>query len=265
MFFVGFNGGFMRIFLTVLECIHFGFLMLISPIFFIPYGFLLMNKARPNVSYRYMNWLSRFYTNAILNPTRIKKHVKGLENLEGLGDRVLFVSNHESPLDVIVFRWTVPILCGFISKIELFRVPFLQLFMQGMGCLPLDRSNIRKSMDVIKKGAEKIKNGHPMYIFPEGTRNRAKGMRAFKRGSLKLAEWSKATIVPVTLEGATNIFTRKGINFKGDVFVTVHKPIDIRKLSDEEIKKLDVTLWNIVNSGFREPFTEVMPPKVKKK
>lgn len=255
----------MRIFFTILECIYFAILMIISPIFFIPYGFLLMNKAKPKVSYNYMNWLSRFYTKLVLKPIGLKQHIKGLENLENLGDRILFVSNHESPLDVIVFRLTVPIMCGFISKIELFRVPFLQLFMQGMGCLPLDRGNIRKSLDVIKKGAEKIKNGHPMYVFPEGTRNRAQGMRAFKRGSLKLAEWSKATIVPVTLEGATKIFTRKGINFKGDVFVTIHKPIDTRKLSDEEIKNLDKTLWDIVNSGFREPFTEVLPPKVRKK
>ena len=119
--------------------------------------------------------------------------------------------------------------------------------------------------EAIRKGSSQVASGYPMVIFPEGTRSRCNGMRAFKGGSLKLAEWAKGRIVPITLDGTHRLITKDGLGFGETVTVTFHRPIDTSQTDREEMKALPKRLWETVNSGLAEPNAEVMPPKEPKK
>ena len=133
-----------------------------------------------------------------------KLEVSGLENIpEG---PVLFVGNHEGNFDVPVLMAGIPKPFGFISKIEVKKIPIVAGWMEVMGCVFLDRSDRRAAVQSIRDGIKQLKNGHSVLIFPEGTRNRGKELGEFKAGSLRLAKDSKVPIVPFMIQGTADIF-----------------------------------------------------------
>ena len=100
-----------------------------------------------------------------------KTQIIGLENIPT--DRaVLFIGNHRSMLDVVICGSVIPVPVGFISKIELEKIPLLHMQMKDINCLFLDRSDDRKALKTILKAIELVKGGQSMFIFPEGTRSK---------------------------------------------------------------------------------------------
>jgi 1-acyl-sn-glycerol-3-phosphate acyltransferase len=77
-----------------------------------------------------------------------KATVIGTENIPT--DRaVLFVGNHRSIMDVVLAGHLIPVPVGFISKIELKKIPLLNLMMEDINCLFLDRKDDRQALKVI--------------------------------------------------------------------------------------------------------------------
>ena len=91
--------------------------------------------------------------------------VKGTENVPR-DKAVLFVSNHRSLIDIPVAYITLPVLTGFVSKIENKKIPFLSWWMELVNCLFLDRKDIRAGMKTILSGIDNIKDGYSMFIAP---------------------------------------------------------------------------------------------------
>lgn len=133
-------------------------------------------------------------------------HIKVL-GVERIPDApVLFVSNHRSYLDILIAYVTLPHLTGFISKMEVSRIPVLTQWMRNLKCLFLNRTDAREGLKTILTGIEQIKEGTSMFIAPEGTRNHNAEMLPFKPGSLKMAEKTGCPIVPVAISHADEIF-----------------------------------------------------------
>ena len=130
-----------------------------------------------------------------------KATVIGTENIPT--DRaVLFVGNHRSIMDVVLAGHLIPVPVGFISKIELKKIPLLNLMMEDINCLFLDRKDDRQALKLILKAIELIKGGQSMFVFPEGTRSKVEGeLLPFHAGSFKIATKPKVPVVPVTITG----------------------------------------------------------------
>ncbi len=171
----------------------------------------------------------------------------GLENLpEEKG--VLFVSNHQSMLDVPVLMQVMEAPTGFIAKKELKKVPGLSLWIRMIGGLFMDRSDLRQSMEVILKAGDQMKKGLNMAIYPEGTRSRSDDHNPFKAGSLKPATIAKTAIVPVFVDGTHRIFeSNKGLKITpAEVHVYFGKPIDLKNMTRAEQKELAGKIEDIV-------------------
>ncbi|CAG9622003.1 lysophospholipid acyltransferase family protein [Sutcliffiella rhizosphaerae] len=166
-------------------------------------------------------------------------------NVEVIGEQnipdgpVLFVSNHQGNFDVPILIGFIPKPFGFISKVEVKKIPFIPKWMEAMNCVFIDRKDRRKAVQSIREGVATLKKGHSLVIFPEGTRSKGNVMSEFKKGGLRLATESKVPIVPVSISGSYKIMEESKFGFKAaNVKVTIHNPIfldDKEKVDGNEL------------------------------
>lgn len=120
-------------------------------------------------------------------------------------EAILFISNHEGNFDIPVLISAINQPFGFVSKIEVKQIPFLDKWMRLLNCVYLDRSSKRSSLQMIKDGVQSLKDGHSLMIFPEGSRSKGHGIGEFKAGSFKLSKSAKVKIVPIAIQGTSKI------------------------------------------------------------
>lgn len=159
------------------------------------------------------------------------------ENLEKLP--AIFVSNHQSELDILMLGRTFPQGCTVTAKQSLKYVPFLGWFMALSGTLFLDRSNRKKSVATLNKALQELSTKkRAIWVFPEGTRSYTTKvcMLPFKKGAFHLAQQGKIPIVPVIVSNTSTIFNPKlGIFNRGTIVVKVLDPIPTEDLKKEEV------------------------------
>lgn len=176
--------------------------LMVALFFSLPYHLYMKQlwKKNPEKSWKKARkYVSGFFKTE-LKISGCKIEAIGKENIpEGAA---LFVSNHRSYFDILITHETIGKPAGFIAKKELRKVPLLPLYMDDIGCLFLDRNDIKQSLQVISQAAEFVKMGHSMILFPEGHRNQGEEFLPFKEGGYKIAEKSKCPIVPVAISGS---------------------------------------------------------------
>ena len=85
-------------------------------------------------------------------------------------------------------------------KKEAKNVILLKQAIQATGSLPMDREDLRQSMQVINQVAKEVQQGRNYIIFAEGTRSKmGNKLLEFKGGSFKAAQKAKCPIVPCAL------------------------------------------------------------------
>lgn len=170
---------------------------------FLAFGPLLICKLiLPKKRYRkLMNFCARFWGRRVVLTTGSTVDLQGEENLP-TGGKLCFISNHQGMFDIPLVLGFVPKPAGFIAKQELFKIPVLSWWMNEIPCVYIDRASARKAMESFHKAAEVIKSGHPLVIFPEGTRSQQDGMGPFHLGSFRLPAMAGATIVPLAIKNS---------------------------------------------------------------
>jgi 1-acyl-sn-glycerol-3-phosphate acyltransferase len=189
--------------------------------------------------------------NVVIFISGIKRTVIGEENVPK-DQAVLYVGNHRSIFDIVLAYPRVPNPTGFIAKKEILKVPLLNIWMIYMDCLFLDRSDIRKGLEMVLTAIEKVKNGISIFIYPEGTRNKTDApLGEFHKGSFKIAQKSGCPIVPVVINHSDEIF-EKHIPFIRRTKVTIEycKPIVLSDLSKEDQKNIDTYVKNIIEETY---------------
>jgi len=138
--------------------------------------------------------------------------VLGREKL-GKGPYVI-VSNHQSQLDILVafhlfypFKW--------VSKIEVFRLPFIGWNMRLNQYIPLirgDKESIKKMLATCEAA---IAKGCSVYFFPEGTRSKTGVLKDFKQGAFTTAKKMQVPILAVAINGTHKALPKYSLNFHG--------------------------------------------------
>lgn len=114
---------------------------------------------------------------------------------------VVFMSNHESWLDIPALLATIPIQVRFLAKKSLFSWPFFGWAIASMGFIPVDRKNRRTAVKSFEEAAARIRAGRSVLIFPEETRTVDGSLLPFQRGGFLIALKAGIPIVPVGLKG----------------------------------------------------------------
>ena len=95
---------------------------------------------------------------------------------------------------------------GFVAKRELLFVPLINVMIAMSHSVFINRRSLKKSVRAIRKAGERLRKGHSMVIFPEGTRSKTGKIGVFKHGAFRMATESGADIVPVTVKGLRDSF-----------------------------------------------------------
>ena len=162
---------------------------------------------------------------------------------------VLFVSNHQSNFDIALFMSYINMPKGYISKIEMKKIPVLSTWMGFMRCVFMDRGNLRKAAESISEGIKILKSGYSMVLFPEGTRSKGDHMNEFKAGAFKLATKSGVPIIPVTIKGSYKLMEANNNKIRpAEVEIHVHPMVQTATLTREEQGELPDFIKAIIQS-----------------
>lgn len=171
-----------------------------------------------------------------LNGSRVS--VYGQENVSQEGPQIFFC-NHQSWVDILILTGFLPCLFKWISKKEIFYIPFLGWHMKRAGYVSVDRADWTKGAKTIEAALKVLKEGHSLVIFPEGTRSPDGKLLPFRKGGFLLALRSRCPIVPVTILGTSNILPKGSLKIgKGDVKLVVSKPISLEATRLRQLKEI---------------------------
>ncbi|KAK9124938.1 hypothetical protein Scep_013784 [Stephania cephalantha] len=156
-----------------------------------------------------------------------KVEFEGLENLVASDTPAVYVSNHQSFLDI----YSLLILgrsFKFISKTQIFIFPIIGWAMYMMGTIPLKRMDSRSQLDCLRRCMDLVRKGASVFFFPEGTRSKDGKLGTFKKGAFSVAAKTGVPVVPITLVGTGKLMPpgTEGTLNSGSVKIVIHKPIE---------------------------------------
>lgn len=159
-------------------------------------------------------------------------------------------ANHKSAVDPVILMQAIKRPTGYTPKDSLFKIPFLRRFMLSIGSMPIYRGDDRKTLKGMIEAIKNVEQGFTMCVFPEGGRkNRdTDEVKETRAGSFKIALKSKATILPITINGSSKI--SKNAPFKRTkITVVVSDPIPYEIYKDMSTQEIGEMVQEKLNEG----------------
>ena len=180
------------------------------------------------------------WSRGILKVTGVTLTVEGLENIPK-DTPCVFVGNHRSYYDIPILLTALDAPHGILAKEELEKIPLLNRWMKLLGCVFVQRDDVRASVRALNDATAIVECCSSFIIFPEGTRYKGEegGAGEFKAGAFRIAVKTGAPVVPVAISGARGLFEAHGNRATpGTVHVRVLPPIQTADMSRAEQKQL---------------------------
>lgn len=130
-------------------------------------------------------------------------HITGLDNIRNCKVPVLFLSNHMSTLETMIFPGIIQPLVDitFVVKDALVRHWAFRDVMSSRNPIVLSRSNPREDFQIVmNRGLELLKNGMSIVIFPQSTRRVEFHPSEFNSLGTKLAMRAGVQVIPVAIK-----------------------------------------------------------------
>ena len=189
-------------------------------------------------SRRWVHECSRYICKCLFDLPRLKRTIDGVENIE-MGKSYVMVMNHNSGVDIFA-AYKIPLNFRWVSKREVFRVPFMGPLLTIHGDIPIERGNPSEALaKVLSLGKLWLGRGASVAIFPEGTRSKTGEINRFKMGAFNLAKEANVEILPIVMTGTNKMF-RKGwlMNWRNRVAIRVMKPIPVEEVAATDVKDM---------------------------
>jgi 1-acyl-sn-glycerol-3-phosphate acyltransferase len=152
-----------------------------------------------------------------------------VENREAFDGRTAIVmSNHTSLLDVPTLLGSVPGSVRMVFKESLSKVPIWGWALVAAGFVPIDRGNRKKAIGQLENAKRVFAKGVNVWVSPEGTRSRGRGLLPFKKGGFHLAKQLGAPIIPAFIAGTEQMISPTSLKVVQDgvVHVRFGQPIE---------------------------------------
>ena len=222
-------------------------LIALYTVFWGTFGLLLFlfvreGRATPFIVRNWVKW--------ILWTCGIRVEAEGVERVAA-AEPCIVMSNHQSVFDIAAIVVTIPVHWRFVAKKELLWIPFFGWAMALSDQIMVDRSNREKSVESLAAAAERVRTGANVIVFPEGTRQNARGLGEFKSGGFHLALQAGVPIVPVAVSGSRRITPRSSLRVEsGRMLVRYGEPIPTKDLTLDDRNALKQRVRQAMLDGF---------------
>jgi 1-acyl-sn-glycerol-3-phosphate acyltransferase len=195
-------------------------------------------------------WIGRQWLRWIFWTCGITVEAEGLENVDSRRSYV-FMSNHQSVLDVGALALTLPVRWRFVAKRELTWIPLFGWAIWLGGHVIVDRGRREKAIASLRRAAKRIRDGTSVIIFPEGTRSETGAMREFKSGGFHLALEAGVPIVPVTVSGSHHLTPKRSLRVEsGHMKLRYGKPIETTAYGSDDREALKSAVRDAIQAGY---------------
>ena len=130
-------------------------------------------------------------------------NIEGFDHIKDLKQPVVFVSNHMSTFETMVFPSLVAPFTDvtFVVKDSLVNFPLFGPIMRSRDPIVVSRNNSRDDLLlVLNKGSELLEKGTSIIIFPQSTRKPYFKTSMFNSLAVKLASRSGVMLVPIAIK-----------------------------------------------------------------
>ncbi len=181
---------------------------------------------------------SRTWARVLVRTLNVEVDVKDPDRVP-TDRRVVLMANHQSHADAPALFVALPVLPVFLAKKELRRVPLFGRLMETGGHVFIDRGKHDSAVSTIDDAAASLRPGHPLLVFPEGTRARGSEIARFKKGGFHLARKARVPIIPIGIRGSREVWPR-GQAYAVPGLITVHigEPISADEVASEPLEAL---------------------------
>jgi len=151
--------------------------------------------------YRIISAWSRFMVWTAARVCGIRYEVVGAENIPG--EPCIIIAKHESAWETLALQAIFPPQVWVVKR-ELLWIPFFGWGLAMLSPIAIDRkAGPRALRQTAEQGAERLKRGFSIVIFPEGTRTAPGTRGVYQVGGAWLALQTGAPVVPVAHNAGT--------------------------------------------------------------
>ena len=169
----------------------------------------------------------------------------------------IYIANHQNNYDMVTISSMVPPKTVTIGKKSLIWIPFFGLVYWATGNIFINREKRSAAIDTMTKVGKIIQERQiSIWMFPEGTRSRGRGLLPFKTGAFHTAIAAGVPIVPIVCSTLHNKVDLNRLN-NGTVICETLEPIDTSGYNRENIKELIEKCHSVMQTKIAELDAEI--------
>ncbi len=168
----------------------------------------------------------------------------------------IYIANHQNNWDMFTVSSAVTPKVVTVGKKSLAWMPLFGQIYWLTGNILIDRENKAKAKGTLDQVVKSIKESDvSVWMFPEGTRSRGRGLLPFKTGAFHAALAAQVPIIPIVCSSTGHIKLNRWNN--GHVIVEIMDPIDTSDYKRESVRALTKHCRTIMKDKLAELDAEV--------
>ncbi len=149
----------------------------------------------------------------------------------------VYIANHQNNWDLFTVSAAVTPKVVTVGKKSLAWMPLFGQLYWLTGNILIDRANRSKAKGTIDQVVDQMKQSDvSVWMFPEGTRSRGRGLLPFKTGAFHAAIGAQLPIIPIVCSSTGGIKLNRWNN--GHVIVEMLPPISTEGYGKENVREL---------------------------
>ncbi len=192
----------------------------------------------------------------------IKLEFRLPENALNQGQNI-YIANHQSNWDMFTLAGAVTPKVVTVGKKSLVWLPLFGQIYWLTGNILIDRVNKSKAKGTIDQVVKSIKESDiSVWMFPEGTRSRGRGLLPFKTGAFHAAIAAGVPVVPIVCSSTDHLKLNRWNN--GTIIVEMLPPVSTEGYARENVRELSNHCREMMKAKLAELDAEVKQKNAQK-